>query len=184
MLSYVWMITGAIMFSVRVFLVEIKLTHELQDEKFYLSRLLNYLFWFSMILVFQVNAILIAVLICFPTMLYSFFVLDIPEIIQILHSKKKSVIPKKNYTLVERITLHLPIVIAGIFLIFMKNFHFFHEITALDVVIGGFINYGLFFLLDPRNPFHLLKKTGKKEGWMLLLVNTLTFTLLCYIVLF
>lgn len=140
--------SGALFLLFRIWLAEIKLRDELQFRRHYLSRLVNIYFCIGWILEFEnfiFNAIIVT---CFPV----FIVVTIWDSNFFLQFRKREYWSKNHgWLLMERLTLHPPMLIVGIIM-------YLNGITPYINKSGGFLPYfiGLclvfipFFILDER----------------------------------
>lgn len=171
------MIIGVIMLNIRLYLTEFKLYRILKQNAHHLSRLLNLLFWIFMINNLKSNILSVAIFLCFPSMSISFILIDIPFIIRMIRNKEPLQSNKmKLYHYIETITLHLPIIIAGIWSFFTNKIFFMEDVLLIDIILGATLHFGLFLIFDPRIPFKTKDKEEKKHGWALFIGNILTLT--------
>lgn len=106
-------IIGSAFFIFRIWLVQFKLAEELQFRKDYVSRMMSLYYCIAMILQFKNPVFNIIVAASTPVLIASFFGWDLLFFIKF----KNRDYWEKNHTwlLVERLTLHPPIMLTGIY---------------------------------------------------------------------
>lgn len=139
--SFFWSIFGTLMFSLRIYLVELKLSGKFEKNKHLLSRLVNLLFWIFMIIQWDSNILAISIFISFPVMTFSFFYYDIKSIWTIVHARKDKNNKSNWYgELIERISIHLPISLAGIISILNQKLFFLNNLSSYELIILSLIH--------------------------------------------
>jgi hypothetical protein len=129
----------------RVWLCEIKLREELEFRRRYLSRFVNYYLFIDILCAFQNPSFNAIVIVCFPVMI----VTAIWDINFFMNLKKREYFIKNHgWLLLERITLHLPILIVGLYLFFHITEYLPN--TIFSWIWGILLVYIPFFLLDER----------------------------------
>ena len=139
--------TGSIFLIFRIWLVEIKLVDELQFRRRYFSRFFSY--YTGLALAFGLGFYLfnIMVMIAFPILL----VTSIWDI-NFYRRFKSQTYWKKNrrWILIERITMHPPVVIVAIYMIINDAKNYIHPPNLVLLVLSVVILFVPFFLIDER----------------------------------
>jgi hypothetical protein len=153
-------ITGIIFLALRIWLVEIQLKEPLAKENRYFSRIICYYLAINMIFnlkIIAINSILVSSVASFSiiTILcdFTFF------------SRMKSQYPNQTrktyfYLVLERLTLHFPILIAGFAMIGDNYLNYVNLSNGwFPIIMGALLFFMPFIILDPR--------IRKKEVWPL-----------------
>lgn len=177
-MNLLWPTIGTIFIGFRLWITHIYLKKDLQEERYFTSRIIVLYAAMAMILNFKVEFLNVIIATAYPMMIFCFFYWDIPFIYSIF--MEKSVLPirtqistfmHKFWLILERITVHLPLVIMGtpwyykglkgiVFpYITMGNY-----ITAIILVLIPFL------LVDPR----ITAKKSWPEGLWLSVIFFLT----------
>ena len=177
-------IIGFVFLLFRLWLVEVKLQSVLGDERRYISRFLSYYFAFAMIYNFQnitFNLILVATV---PIGLISILEWD-----RNFFRKRLRVVPEYQpvlpWMIIERITLHVPMVITGIIFYFtgLKNFVFYGiDPTIFERIVG--LIYGTLLVVLPLIILDI--RWTKKEKWPTarnMLIGEIILMVIWYVVL-
>ena len=153
-MGYILQIIGAILVFFRLWIVFIKLDNELGDKKGHVSRFIALYFLIAMMLDFQNNVFTLISVLTAPAMLIAFFAFDVSY-----YSKDVSELKEKKFWLIlERITLHPPVVFYVVYFYFTSSGIFYLELfTVSKIVAGIIICVGPIFTFDPR--------VIKKDEW-------------------
>ncbi len=121
----------------RSWLCERKLVEELQFRKHYISRILNYYLFVAMMLNFTSDIFNLVVFIPFPLVWVSFVGWDIPFYMKF----RKRTYWEKNHgwLLIERLTLHLPIIAVQIWMFSTDPINFFNKANFAEEFIAAFV---------------------------------------------
>lgn len=152
-------VIGAIFLVFRIWLTNFKLQDELEFRRYYVSRFLNYYFCLAMVLAFQNEIFNIMIITVLPMMVISLVGWDSLFFVKF----KKRTYWKKNHgwLIIERLTLHPPIVTVAIWMIITGIHNFFTlPPTIWPFISGGILFYGVFFLLDERITKKYIPPTG------------------------
>jgi hypothetical protein len=159
MLDHILSIIGAFFLVFRIWLVEYKLEDELQFRKNYVSRILNYYFCIALLLAFRAPIFNLAIIGALPMMVISFVGWDSLFFIKF----KKRTYWKKNHgwLLLERITLHPPMIPVAIWM-YYKGFQNFvpPPMNPWVFVAVGILFFGPFLLMDKRWTEKYIAPTG------------------------
>jgi hypothetical protein len=167
--QYLFPFLGAIGFIFRWWLVQYKLKDELAIDRGHLSRVLVYVLCLALLLDFAANVFSLIVVTALPTMVMAFLWFDIPFyrhtiMIDPLYQKNKV------WAIVERLTLHPPMIIAGVYLYVLDITKIFPGGFPIEVLASGvIIIYGAYLLFDPR----ITKKQSHPAGYIILLAAIL-----------
>ena len=146
-MSWIFPILGSLMLIFRIWLCEVKLVRELEFRRRYLSRFMGYFFWVAMVLDFQndiFNLIIITELVGNIIYLVGW---DIPFFIKL---KDCEYIERHHFWMViERLTLHPPIIAAGIrmYIVGPKTFVAFDSYGFFAAIV---LVFGSWCLWDER----------------------------------
>ena len=147
-MNFLIAIFGSLMVAFRVWLTQVKLVDELTFRRLYLSRVVNFHTFMAMAFGFEnivFNAIVVS---CWPVMIlttvwdYNFFA-----------NFKKRTYWKKNHgwLILERLTLHPPILIIGTWMYLQGLAVWFpRELSFFPAIVGMIFVYVPFFLMDKR----------------------------------
>lgn len=164
---------GIIFFIFRFWLSTFKLKDELQFRRFYVSRLVNYYFCFSIIFNLKNPVFNVILAVCFPAMIFT----SIWDVNFYRNFKGRTYWKKnKGLLLVERMTMHPPILIFGLYIYITGIWNYVPPRDLLVFAIGILIVYPSSYLLDVR----LRKRYEWPNGRDLLLVmliSTLGFSM-------
>ncbi len=141
-------ITLGISFLVfRIWLVEIKLVDELQFRRRYFSRFFGYYGCLALVFGLGFYPFNIMVMIAFPILL----VTSIWDVNFYRRFSTQAYWTKnRRWVLVERLTLHPPIVIIALFMIFNDARNYIQPPNLVIMVVSVLILFIPFFLLDER----------------------------------
>ena len=136
---------GLIGFFFRLWLSEFKLKDELQFRRHYLSRLVNYYLFLDILFAFQNPIFNAIVIVCFPVMI----VTSIWDMNFFIQFKNRTYFTKNHgWLLLERLTLHPPMLIIGLILFIRMSVFLPSEIFPW--IWGILLVYIPFFFLDER----------------------------------
>ncbi|MBD3353823.1 MAG: hypothetical protein GF364_20240 [Candidatus Lokiarchaeota archaeon] len=147
-MNYLVSIFGGLILVFRVWLTQDKLREELQFRRLYLSRVVNFHTFMAMTLSFENHIFNQIVMTCWPVMIltsvwdYNFF----------KNFKKRPYWRKnKGWLLVERLTLHIPILVIG-GVMYLQGFEkwFPRNLSFFPAIVGMFLVFIPFFLMDER----------------------------------
>jgi len=158
---------GGIFLLFRLWLVFYKLREELLFRSLYVSRLVN--FYFCIMLVFNLQSAIFNVIVatCFPAMLFT----SVWDFNFYRKFKSRSYwVKNRPWLIVERITMHPPILISGLYMYIKGIAQFVPSDNILPFVVGILITFGSSFLLDIR----LRKRYNWPNGRNLFLVMVLS----------
>jgi len=160
-------LTGTIFLGFRVWLSFFKVKDELEFRRFYVSRFVNIYTCLMMVTGGAVKFLNCIVAACFPAMLITTF-WDISFYIKF---KQRTYWGKnRGWLLLERITLHPPTQILGLWMYLSGLERFFPMGDIINLVIGSGLVYLTTILFDKR----ILKKYNWPAGLYLLLVIALS----------
>ena len=114
-MSFWFPIFGALFLIFRIWLVEVKVPDALAHKKRYVSRFLTYYYAIAMILSFESAFFNIAIAASVPSMIVIFFIKDLKYIRRNTGRNVKEESPVRHWMLVERWTLHPPLIITGLY---------------------------------------------------------------------
>lgn len=159
MVSYLPLI-GGIFFLFRLWLIFFKLTDELQFRRLYISRFYSLYFALAITMEFRdptFNALIIGAV---PMMLISFVGWDLPFYQKFVSRTYWT--KNHGWLLVERLSMHLPILICGIWM-YVTDFHNYvpHSAGVLPFVLSAILLFLPFFLMDERWTSKYIAPTGK-----------------------
>lgn len=138
---------GVILLIFRIWLVEIKLIEELQFRRRYFSRFFAYYNCLSLALGLTAYPFNIMVMLAFPILL----VTSIWDINFFRRFRSQTYWTKnRRWVLIERLTLHPPIVILAIFMILDGARKYIQPPSLVLMVVTVIILFIPFFLLDVR----------------------------------
>lgn len=174
MLNYLFFpIVGIIFISFRIWLVLFKIKDELQFRRFYVSRLVNFCFCIMLIFNFQSSIFNVIVAICFPAMIFT----SLWDVNFYKTFKSRDYWEKNKYwVLIERLTMHPPILIGGLSLYLLGLQNFVPPNNLIPFFLGILIVYPSSFLLDIR----LRKRYNWPNGrnlFLVMLISTLLFSM-------
>jgi len=156
---------GIVWLVFRVWITEFKLKEKLSYKRRFLSRTALYAYPLVLLVDYHFNPFNFAILLAFPVSFVSIFTFDVCFFLEIL--KEKNLRKDGFWSLLERLTLHIPPVIQTIVWI-INSRHFDYEFSLIfDFFIAGGILYALFFAFDARNPFG--EKKEPPYGWLVLI---------------
>jgi hypothetical protein len=148
--SAILSILGAFGLVFRIWLVQVKLKEELAVDQWHLSRTLVYALCLGMTVGFGDNVFTLIVAVALPTMIGAFLSYDITFLFSRFKFEEKWQINRK-WVLIERLTLHPPMIIAGFYLFSLHLPSLLPSFPNYGMLFAGIILiYGEFFLLDPR----------------------------------
>ena len=138
---------GSVLFIFRIWLVEIKLREELQFRRRYFSRFFAY--YMCLALAFNLIAIPfnIMVMIAFPILVVT-SVWDV-NFYRRLH-KQPHWSEKKLWAVIERVTLHPPVVILAIYMILTDARNYIQSPNLILMIITVLVLFSPFFVVDER----------------------------------
>ncbi|MBY9003376.1 MAG: hypothetical protein KGD73_05345 [Candidatus Lokiarchaeota archaeon] len=164
---------GVLLLIFRFWLSTFKLKDELQFRRFYVSRLVNYFFCLSIIFNFKNPVFNVILAVCFPAMIFT----STWDVNFYRHFKGRPYWKKnKGWLLVERITMHPPILVGGLFIYITGIWNYVPPRNLLVFAIGILVVYPSSYFLDIR----LRKRYEWPNGRDLLLVmliSTLGFSM-------
>jgi hypothetical protein len=147
-----------------LWLVEGKLADHLKEDRRHLSRYLSYLFAWAMMLDFSNNPLTLIMVVAMPGLWIAVFSFDGPYFARFSATDAHST--KKNWLIIERLTMHLPIAMYGVFFYFDVEYRaFLALVNPINIIIGSVLIFGLFFGLDPR---WVQKKDPPRGKWIII----------------
>jgi hypothetical protein len=157
-LNYFYIFFGAIGIFFRYWVTNIKLKDGLEHRRFHLSRILALLYFVAMALEFDNNMFTLIVVGALPTMVAAFLFYDITFYRNIFRKDwftrleiKEEFVSDRIWIFMERITMHIPMIITAIRIYIEGAKDLFLPETNLFTLIAGFIMiYGFYLLVDPR----------------------------------
>jgi hypothetical protein len=165
--NWIISIIGTIFLVVRIWLCEYKIKKELDFRARFFSRILNYYYAVAMILSFENNTFNLIFTLSLPFMVYAFFGWDVKYFLEVFKNKEK---PEKfGWIFLERITLHLPLLIHSLIWWILGVKNFFLDLTFLDAIIALILCYLGFMLFDVR----WTKKHHPPAGKLFIISGTL-----------
>lgn len=173
-MNFPWIlpVIGSVFLIFRIWLSFWKLRDELDFRRLYVSRLVNY--YFCIMLIFNLQSVIfnVIVAVCFPAMIfttmwdYNFY----------RKFKTREYWQKnKGWLLVERLTMHPPILICGLYFYIKGIQNFVPKDPIWPFIIGIIIVYGSSYMCDIR----LRKRFNWPNGrdlFIVMLVSTLGFS--------
>lgn len=151
----------------RFWLSTFKLKDELQFRRFYVSRLVNYFFCLCIIFNLQNPVFNVILAVCFPAMIFT----STWDVNFYRHFKGRDYWKKnKGWLLVERITMHPPILIGGLYIYITGIWNYVPPRDLITFVIGILLVYPTSYLLDIR----LRKRYQWPNGRDLILVMVIS----------
>ncbi|TFG25208.1 MAG: hypothetical protein EU533_01350 [Promethearchaeota archaeon] len=166
-------IIGIVFFIFRLWLSTFKLKDELQFRRFYVSRLVNYFFCFSIIFNFKNPVFNVILAVCFPAMVFT----SMWDFNFYRHFKGRTYWKKnKTWLLLERMTMHPPILIGGLYIYLTGIWNYVPPGDLVVFAIGILFVYPSSYFLDVR----LRKRYEWPNGRDLLLVmlfSTVAFSM-------
>ncbi len=138
---------GIAFFIFRIWIVEVKLKEELQFRRRYFSRFFSYYTCLALAFGFMAYPFNIMVMLAFP-------ILVVTSVWDINFVRKFNNQPhwgeKKKWAILERATLHPPVVVVAIYMILADARNFIMPPSLLIMVITSAILFLPFFLIDER----------------------------------
>jgi hypothetical protein len=164
---------GIPFFIFRFWLSTFKLKDELEFRRFYVSRLVNYFFCFSIIFNLKNPVFNVILAVCFPAMIFT-STWDV----KFYRRFKGRTYWKKNkgWMLVERISMHPPILAGGLYIYLTGIWNYVPPRDLVTFTIGILVVYPTSFFLDVR----LRKRYEWPNGRNLILVmliSTVSFSM-------
>ncbi|MHA1745858.1 MAG: hypothetical protein ACTSWW_07650 [Promethearchaeota archaeon] len=145
---------GVAALLLRVWLTEVKLRDILGTKRFHLSRFCSYFLLLAMIWSFQNSVFLLITIYSAPAMLISFFIFDVPFLIRDV----PQITLHRGWQIIERLTVHIPIVIYGVYYYFTAPLlMYFQMLTIVNFCLGIAFTAIPLIVLDPR--------IRKREDW-------------------
>ena len=131
----------------RIWLVEAKLADELQFRRRYFSRFFTYYTGFALVFGLSFYPFNVMVMIAFPIIL----VTSIWDINFYRRFRTQTYWTKnRRWVLVERLTLHPPVVIVALFMIFNDAKNFIQPPSLFLMIASALVLFLPFFLVDER----------------------------------
>ncbi len=171
LMEYLLGCVGLLFIGFRIWLSFIKLKPYIQYERFFTSRFISIYSGMALVLGLKVEIFNLVLTAAFPMMIFCFFYWDVPFLFKILLQKpilpKAIVIEKtslKIWLLLERFTVHLPIVIIAMPWYFqgLKGTVFPH-VSPISFIVAILLVFIPFVCIDPR----ITKKKLWPEGlWL------------------
>jgi hypothetical protein len=144
-LQHIISILGVIVLIFRIWLTEFKLAEELQFRRHYLSRIVNYYLIIGLIFNFHNPIFNAIIIVCFPVMIIT----SIWDIYFFRQLKNRVYFTKNHgWLILERSTLHPPMLIAGLYLFF--NLPEYLPSSLFPFIWGVLLVFIPFFILDER----------------------------------
>lgn len=143
------LIIGTVYVLFRMWLAEIKLKDELEFRKRYLSRYLSY--YAGLVVVFNFENVIFnfITIAASPVVLVSIIGWD--SLFFVKFNKRTYWEKNKGWLLVERATMHIPMIIIAIYLLVVHGLPSLTWIEAIRIVVYAFaILYLWFFVVDKR----------------------------------
>ncbi len=160
-------ILGICFLVTRVVLGEFILREELGSKRTHASRFISYYLCCAMILEFQQDVFTLISVISVPIMLMAFLFFDIP----FYFKDCSKLMPKKGWQILERLTLHPPSILFGIYFYFSHRMYwifYFQLFTISNFLCGCLLGLVPLFLFDPR----ILVKEEYPRG-VIILIGTI-----------
>ncbi|MHA1672707.1 MAG: hypothetical protein ACTSYI_03685 [Promethearchaeota archaeon] len=167
-------IIGLLYFTFRLWLDEVKLRNELDFRRRYLSRITNYFFAIAMIYNFESMVFNMILSTSMIALWVAFFRWDFRFYKRFLYGGEIASIPvetrsQKVWMIIERLTLHPPILIIGTIPFFtgLRAFSLGNVasgdlgVQILSMIFGLVLYFGAFFFLDKRWADHYQWPTAK-----------------------
>ncbi|MBN2229118.1 MAG: hypothetical protein JW779_05950 [Candidatus Thorarchaeota archaeon] len=140
-------VVGIVFFLFRVWIVEIKLKSELDFRRRYFSRFFSYYTCLALAFGLSVYPLNIMVMIAFPILLVT-SVWDINFIRKFQTQEHWA--QKKNWAILERLTLHPPVVILAILMILFDARNYIQPPNLILMAFSIAILFIPFFIIDER----------------------------------
>ena len=160
----------------RIWLSTFKLKVELQFRRFYVSRLVNYYFCFCIIFNLKNPIFNLILAVCFPAMIFT-SMWDV----NFYRGFRRRTYWKKNkgWVLVERMTMHPPILIGGLFIYLTGIWNYVKPTSQ-----GGFVLFVITILFFYPSCYFLDIRLRKRYEWpngrnllLVMLISTLAFSM-------
>jgi hypothetical protein len=150
-MNYLLPIFGAIGLVFRLWVCEVRLKPLLEHRRRHLSRFLACMFFLGMMAEFSYNTFSLIIIVALPTMVASFVFFDVPFYYVIIRDKDEEAHGHRFWLVLERLTLHPPMIIMGI-MIYIWGFHdLFYPVLELPMLITGTVLVFVFYFMhDPR----------------------------------
>jgi hypothetical protein len=176
-MAYWFPIFGSIFLIFRIWLCEVKLVKPLDYRRHYVSRFLTYFYAIAMILSFENAFMNISVAGSLPAMVIIFLTFDFRYIRDHTGKRVEEEIPLRFWLLVERWTLHPPLIITGIYwyVIGLKTIVLYPVPSIGYTLLAIALPIVTFLTIDPR----WTKKTEAPLGYIMLLIAILSGAGLC-----
>ena len=152
-MNYMISLAGVFFLIFRIWLAEFKLVEELQFRRHYLSRVVNLFVCLAIVMGFTSIIFNTVVIVCFPVMILT-FVWDF-NFFRMFGKRSYWKDPKnKKWVLIERLTLHPPILLIGLWMYIVgitgQIEWIPREESFYPYVIAMFLVYTSFFVFDER----------------------------------
>ena len=138
---------GAALFIFRIWLLEIKLKEELQFRRRYFSRFFTYYTCLAIAFNLMIIPFNIIVIIAFP-------ILIVTSVWDINFYRRLNTQPhwseKKRWAILERMTLHPPVVILAIYMIVTDARNYIQPPNLIVLIISVLVLFSPFFFVDAR----------------------------------
>ena len=155
MKEWVFPLLGIIFLLVRLWLSEVYLRDILKNKRYHTSRLCAYYLGIAMLSNFQNNVFTLISVVSAPAMVLALILFDFPFLFL---NEGREDIPKKFWQIIERLTVHLPLIVFGIlFYRFASALSYLELFTIPKFIVALILTCIPMFLFDPR--------VVKKEDW-------------------
>ncbi len=154
-MAWVFPVCGTIFLLFRLWLCEWHLRDLLKGKRAHTSRFCSYYLAIAMILNIEPNVFTLISVVSAPAMVMASLAFDVPFL---FFNEGRRDIPKKSWQIIERLTMHLPIILFGVYYYtHALLLDYFQMFTISKLVVAIIITCGPMFLFDPR--------ITKKEDW-------------------
>lgn len=140
-------VIGVTFLLFRIWLVEIKLVEELQFRRRYLSRVANYYACLALAFGLQITILNLIVIMALPILLMT-LAWDINFFLRF--RSRDYWTRNSSWVFIERLTLHAPVILLGLILLFIGVVPYIISSSLLVILIASLMGYTPFFLLDER----------------------------------
>ena len=138
---------GVAFLAFRIWLVERKLVDELQFRRRYTSRFINYYSVLAIIFVLSSLVLNLVVMISFPVLIVTVgWDVNFYRGLRTKHFWKKN----KRWLVLERLTLHPPVVALALFIILTDAQLYIRAPNLVTIAVTAIFVYSPFFLVDER----------------------------------
>jgi len=150
-------ICGILFLLFRFWLCEGYLRDILKNKRGHTSRFISYYFGIAMLLNFDVNVFTLISVFSTGAMIFALVAFDVPFI---FFNDAQQKIPKKVWQIIERLTMHIPPIIFGVY------YYLFSPTSHVDYFLLFTIPQFVFALLFTGIPMFVIDpRVVKKEDW-------------------